>query len=129
MRLTLPTIVYRTTGRNGVHTVAPLFFPSEAVSKKQLSSATSGLAKGLREQIREFAKNGMHERIWPYIYDPNPSLHRLSVEPELKKQFLKLQVPIVSFRYEGKRFAFCPMLRQLWSVSYTHLTLPTICSV
>ena len=114
MRITLPTFIYRGPGNDGRHTVAPLFRPDDSITRLQLSNATAELAKGLRETIRGLATDGHHDQLWKYLYDPNPSLHRLKIHPQLKKQYLELHMPIVAFRSNGRRYAFCPVMRQIW---------------
>lgn len=112
MQITVPTLVYRNP--NHTHTVSVLFRSHYSVTHRSLSDALAKLARDLRADVRELAIQGEHDKLWPLVWQPEVQLQRLKLEWEVKKQFLQLIMPIVTFQHSGRRIAFCPLLDGLW---------------
>jgi ATP-dependent Clp protease ATP-binding subunit ClpA len=91
-----------------------LFFDSPPTQDVQLNRAIKALVKQLKRQLDALAREPRHDELLAATFCPDLDDHRLELAFDLRSDWQRCRLSVVTFRALERRIAFSPGVPEVW---------------
>lgn len=116
MNISVPVYVESTRSRGGatVFSARPLFFSQPSQRGERLERLLARLARDLTQALAELGRQGRHDALAAYTFNPSLREQRLELTIALRRRTARCRFLFLVFRHFGRRIAFTPSVPEAW---------------